>query len=175
MKTKEMIETLRYKANNIKAKIEPEFFNEVADRLEELEEYKELEEQNLLLKLPCKVGDEVYWLHDDYEGGSCVKSKQVVGVGIDKDGFLISTDESDLECWERPDDSPWCILSKEKAEQELEIMVNNMITQEQIDLIERMHEVCTEHFCLLTYRTKEEARDYINRNIDEYKSLSNTK
>lgn len=34
MKTKEMIETLRYKANNIKAKIEPEFFNEVADRLE---------------------------------------------------------------------------------------------------------------------------------------------
>lgn len=35
METKEMIEILRYKANNIKAKIEPEFFNEVADRLEE--------------------------------------------------------------------------------------------------------------------------------------------
>jgi PHP family Zn ribbon phosphoesterase len=34
METKEMIETLRYKANNIKAKIEPEFFNEVAERLE---------------------------------------------------------------------------------------------------------------------------------------------
>lgn len=34
MEIKEMIETLRYKANNIKAKIEPEFFNEVADRLE---------------------------------------------------------------------------------------------------------------------------------------------
>lgn len=29
-----MIETLRYKAENIKAKIEPEFFNEVADKLE---------------------------------------------------------------------------------------------------------------------------------------------
>lgn len=40
MTTKEMIETLRYKANNIKAKIEPEFFNEVADRLEEYEKYK---------------------------------------------------------------------------------------------------------------------------------------
>ena len=38
MTTKEMIETLRYKADNIKAKIEPEFFNEVADRLEILEE-----------------------------------------------------------------------------------------------------------------------------------------
>ena len=34
METKDMIETLRYKANNIKAHIEPEFFNEVADVLE---------------------------------------------------------------------------------------------------------------------------------------------
>ena len=34
MKIEEMIEKLRYKANNIKAKIEPDFFNEVADRLE---------------------------------------------------------------------------------------------------------------------------------------------
>ena len=40
MNDKEMIKKLRYKANNIKAKIEPEFFNEVADRLEELENYK---------------------------------------------------------------------------------------------------------------------------------------
>ena len=34
METKEMIETLRYKANNIKSKIEPKFFNDVADALE---------------------------------------------------------------------------------------------------------------------------------------------
>lgn len=34
MKIEEMIEKLRYKANNIKAHIEPEFFNEVADTLE---------------------------------------------------------------------------------------------------------------------------------------------
>jgi hypothetical protein len=34
MTTKEMIDTLRYKANNIKAKIESDFFFEVADRLE---------------------------------------------------------------------------------------------------------------------------------------------
>lgn len=60
MTTKEMIETLRYKANNIKAKIEPEFFNEVADRLEE---YKELEEQGLLIKLPCKAKQKVYLIN----------------------------------------------------------------------------------------------------------------
>lgn len=40
MEIKEMIEKLRYKANNIKAKIEPEFFNEVADMLEKYEQYK---------------------------------------------------------------------------------------------------------------------------------------
>ena len=34
MTTNEMIEKLRYKANNIKAHIEPEFFNDVADELE---------------------------------------------------------------------------------------------------------------------------------------------
>lgn len=34
MTIEEMIEKLRYKANNIKAHIEPEFFNDVADRLE---------------------------------------------------------------------------------------------------------------------------------------------
>ena len=40
MEIKEMIEKLRYKANSIKAHIEPEFFNDVADRLEEYEKYK---------------------------------------------------------------------------------------------------------------------------------------
>lgn len=34
MKIKEMIEKLRFKAENIKAHIEPEFFNDVADVLE---------------------------------------------------------------------------------------------------------------------------------------------
>lgn len=51
MTTKTMIEILRYKADNVKAKIEPEFFNEVADKLEE---YSQKE------KLPCKIGEDVY-------------------------------------------------------------------------------------------------------------------
>ena len=29
-----------------------------------LKDYEDLEEQGLLLKLPCKVGDAVYWMHD---------------------------------------------------------------------------------------------------------------
>ena len=38
MEVKEMVEKLRYKTNNIKAKIEPEFFNECANVLEKCEE-----------------------------------------------------------------------------------------------------------------------------------------
>lgn len=33
---------------------------------EEFEEYKSLENEGLLLKLPCKVGDTVYCIHDRY-------------------------------------------------------------------------------------------------------------
>lgn len=43
-KIEEAIERLRYKAENIKAHIEPEFFNEVADALETL---KELQKRNM--------------------------------------------------------------------------------------------------------------------------------
>ena len=46
------------------------------------------------------------------------------------------------------------------------------MTEKQRDLIEWMNEFCTEKFDLSYYRTKEEARDYISRNIDEYKLLS---
>jgi hypothetical protein len=38
---------------------------QLAQWLEELKEYKELEEQGLLLKLPCKVGDTVYEIVND--------------------------------------------------------------------------------------------------------------
>jgi hypothetical protein len=42
--TQTLIDILRFKANNIKAHIAPEFFTDVAERLEELEEYKHMYE-----------------------------------------------------------------------------------------------------------------------------------
>ena len=38
--------------------------------------------------------------------------------------------------------------------------------------IEDMNEFCTEKFDLSYERTREEADEYINKNIDEYKSLT---
>ena len=39
-----------------------EKYEQVAKWLEELKSYKEAEEQGLLVKLPCKVGTEVYYI-----------------------------------------------------------------------------------------------------------------
>jgi hypothetical protein len=53
----------RFKADCIKDAEEHEQF---AEWLEELKSYKDLEEQGLLVRLPCKVGDTVYkfWYYD---------------------------------------------------------------------------------------------------------------
>ena len=87
---------------------------------DKLAEYEDLEEQGLLLKLPCKIGDEIYWICDEDEDGNkglCVKGESYVeAIGVDKDGFLISTDDGS---WDRPNKSRWCFLTKEEAEQEL--------------------------------------------------------
>lgn len=41
--------------------------NEMIRLQKELQEYKDLEEQGLLLRLPCKVGTTVYVVEDEYE------------------------------------------------------------------------------------------------------------
>ena len=90
------------------------------DYVKQSAEYKYLEEQGLLLKLPCKIGDETYWIDDEDEDGNkglCVKGKSYVeAIGVDKDGFLISAGDGS---WDRPNKSRWCFLTKEEAEQEL--------------------------------------------------------
>ena len=45
------------------------------------------------------------------------------------------------------------------------------MTDKQRELIECMNEFCTKKFDLSYERTKEEAREYISKNIDEYKLL----
>lgn len=46
------------------------------------------------------------------------------------------------------------------------------MTEKQKDLIECMNEFCTEKFDLSFPRTKEEAKKYISKNMDEYKLLT---
>ena len=56
---------------------------QLAEWLEELKEYKRLEEQGLLLKLPCKVGDTVYYISEKIEKqGKKKVSVPIVDKGI---------------------------------------------------------------------------------------------
>lgn len=65
--TQTLINLLRAKANNIKAQLAPRFYNDVADRLEELKEYRIAFE--LLLKDDClNDKDWLGTLDELYEG-----------------------------------------------------------------------------------------------------------
>lgn len=48
--------------------------------IEKLAEYEDLEEQGLILKLPCKVGDTVYSIHSVPSSGKKIISEDIVNV-----------------------------------------------------------------------------------------------
>ena len=64
----------------------------------------------------------------------------------------------------------WALSEEELPKKELE-KVGQMTYLQEI-FIEDMNEYCTEKFDLSYERTREEADEYINKNIDEYKSLT---
>ena len=64
----------------------------------------------------------------------------------------------------------WALYKQELPEEQLE-KVGQMTYLQEV-LIENMNEFCSEKFDLSYERTEEEAKEYINQNIDEYKSLT---
>lgn len=64
----------------------------------------------------------------------------------------------------------WAVYKQELQEEELE-KVGQMTYLQEV-LIEGMNEFCSEKFDLSYERTREEAEEYISKNIDEYKSLT---
>lgn len=66
-----MMDALQYGTDSILSLIAVFYRNlwAMADLREALKEYEGLEEQGKLLKLPCKVGDIVYWVNDWFYDG----------------------------------------------------------------------------------------------------------
>lgn len=95
--------------------------------LEELKEYKELEEQGRLLKLPCKIGETLWWISDEDEEGNKVfcprKCEEPISlVGIDRDGdIVVLVGESENNPFDKLG-SRWALLTKEEAEAKLKEM-----------------------------------------------------
>lgn len=82
MDNKEAIkELVDYIADEHKLTISFEAITQARNALEEIQQYKQLEEQGLLLKLPCPLGTKIYCIHNGFvEEGmffemSCFKFK----------------------------------------------------------------------------------------------------
>jgi hypothetical protein len=101
MNIDEAIKNFRYDAENNRADLDLEFAKEneqIAKWLTKLKEYEDLEEQDRLLKLPCK---EVYYIVDKNNPKyAAVMSKSIRDLtvyeieNIDIDGRYFSTEES---------------------------------------------------------------------------------
>ena len=89
------------------------------EALEKVENYKDLEEQGLLLRLPCKIGDTAYWI-DDYE----IYSDKVNEFEIRKENgeYIFCIAWMDFKA---DDFGKKVFFSREEAEQKLKEMEDN--------------------------------------------------
>ena len=62
---------------------------QLAEWLEELKQYRDAEEQGLLLRLPCKVGDTLWWTDAYGDLRSSVVNSMFIEQGIE--GIVIET------------------------------------------------------------------------------------
>ena len=57
--------------------------------IEKLADYEDAEEQGLLLRLPCKVGDTIYHpVFEYYKGGELIKEPYVIETVVARFGFM---------------------------------------------------------------------------------------
>lgn len=104
------------KANCIKC---AEVHEQLAEWLEELKSYKDLEEQGLLVRLPCKVGDTVY----DIVGRPLkIVEHKVDAFHIDKKGFHLQIINGVLEKKQEAK----VYFSREEAEKKMEERKNEI-------------------------------------------------
>lgn len=104
------------KANCIKCAEEHE---QLAEWLEELKSYKDAEDQGLLVRLPCKVGDTMY----DIVGKPLrIVEHKVDAFHIDKKGFHLQIIDGVLEKKQEAK----VYFSREEAEKKLEELKNEI-------------------------------------------------
>lgn len=85
-------------------------FQKIAGKLAE---YEDLEEQGLLLKLPCKIGDKIYHIEDGYIYEFNAKS---IDIRKENEEYIFCIDYGDYKL---DDFGKTVFLTKEEAEQEL--------------------------------------------------------
>ena len=83
--------------------------------MEKLARYENLEEAGLLVKLPCNIGDDIWWIDDEEPFVKCAKG-DVKGILVTADGIQILDGDGGLT----KIDTRYCYLTREDAEKALE-------------------------------------------------------
>lgn len=94
----------------------------MAEIREKLKYYEDAEEQGLLLHLPCKSGDDFYWISDE-EPEHGIKSEvkicgKIKGVALMEDGIYIIGEDGDMD----KVGSRYALLTRDDAERKLKEM-----------------------------------------------------
>ena len=105
------------KANCIKCAEEHE---QLVKWLEELKSYKDLEEQGLLVRLPCKVGDSVFIIV-----GRDISKQGIRKVEISDNGIIFKTNRR-KRIFNVAEFGKTVFLTREEAEKKLEEMKNGL-------------------------------------------------
>lgn len=101
------------------------WLNEVAELLEELKSYKEAEEQGLLVRLPCKVGDSMFRINKGAKNP--IIELIVTQIDITRRSYnleVIDRDCGELMCFKN-DIGKSVFLTHEEAEKKLEEIKND--------------------------------------------------
>lgn len=106
------------------------WLKDVAELLEELKSYKDLEEQGLLVRLPCKVGDTVYRVNAGAKQPIIPMTVSEIHFLCYKNERAVRFDAIDKEymgesCYRLEDIGRIVFLTHEEAEKKLEEMKND--------------------------------------------------
>lgn len=90
----------------------------IIDALNRLAEYEDMEEQGLLLRLPCKVGDRVYGIH----GGKTILPMVAKWIETNECGWTIAAQYAPMapKFYRFADFGKTVFLTREEAERALE-------------------------------------------------------
>lgn len=64
-------------------------------RLEEEQDCNHFKDKSLIVELPCKVGDDLYWISDENKV-ECLKN-EIIGVVVKNDGFEILDTDGNID------------------------------------------------------------------------------
>lgn len=115
------------------------WLKDVAELLEELKSYKEAEEQGLLVRLPVKIGDDIYKIPskanydlnvlNGYKANNRVYHQKVYSIVFSQRGWFVQCDKDSIHapnviCVDVEYGKTW-FLTREEAEKKLEEIQND--------------------------------------------------